>query len=80
MFFTKHGRLSLDESKDSLCDRMEIQIGEIITLKKKHPCGSFQWKVLRVGADFRLKCVGCEHQIMLTRKIVEKNIKKSLKS
>jgi len=59
---------------------MEFQIGEIITLKKKHPCGSHQWEVLRVGADFRLKCVGCEHQIMIPRKIVEKNIRKPLKS
>lgn len=55
---------------------MEFEIGEIITLKKKHPCGSRQWEILRVGADFRLKCIGCEHQIMIGRKNVEKNIRK----
>ncbi|MDY5956529.1 MAG: DUF951 domain-containing protein, partial [Frisingicoccus sp.] len=47
----------------------------IVKLKKKHPCGSFEWEVLRVGADFRLRCVGCDHQIMISRKIVEKNIR-----
>ena len=50
-------------------------VGDIIKMKKKHPCGSFEWEVLRVGADFRLKCVGCGHQIMIARKLVEKNTK-----
>jgi len=54
---------------------MDINVGSIIKLKKQHPCGSHEWEVLRVGADFRLKCVGCGHQIMIARKIVEKNIK-----
>ena len=52
---------------------MEYQIGDIIKLKKPHPCGSSEWEILRVGADFRLKCVGCGHQIMVARKLVEKN-------
>ena len=54
---------------------MEYNIGDIVRLKKKHPCGSFEWKILRVGAEFRLKCMGCEHQIMIARKLVEKNTK-----
>lgn len=54
---------------------MEINVKDIIKLKKKHPCGSFEWEVLRVGADFRLKCTGCGHQIMIPRTTVEKNIK-----
>ena len=54
---------------------MDIQVGDIVKLKKKHPCGSFEWQVLRVGADFRIRCVGCDHQIMISRKIVEKNIR-----
>ena len=49
------------------------EIGDIVRLKKKHPCGSSEWEVLRVGADFRLKCLGCNHQIMIARKLVEKN-------
>lgn len=44
-------------------------------LKKQHPCGSREWEVLRVGADFRLKCLGCGHQIMIARKLLEKNVK-----
>lgn len=54
---------------------MDIQVGNILKLKKQHPCGSFEWEVLRVGADFRLKCKGCDHQIMIARRVLEKNIK-----
>lgn len=54
---------------------MDIQVGDVLKLKKPHPCGSKEWTVLRVGADFRLKCMGCEHQIMIARKLLEKNIK-----
>ncbi len=58
---------------------MDYQIGDIVKLKKKHPCGSYEWEILRVGADFRLKCKGCEHQIMVPRKLVEKNTKELYK-
>lgn len=54
---------------------MDINLGDIVKLKKQHPCGSFEWEVLRVGMDFRLKCLGCGHQVMLPRKQVEKSIK-----
>jgi hypothetical protein len=54
---------------------MDIQIGDVIKLKKQHPCGSKEWEILRIGADFRLKCCGCGHQIMMPRKQVEKSIK-----
>ena len=54
---------------------MDLQIGDVIKLKKQHPCGSSEWEILRVGMDFRLKCMGCEHQVMLSRKQVEKNIR-----
>ena len=54
---------------------MDIQVGNIVKLKKQHPCGSHEWEVLRIGADFRIKCLGCEHQIMIARKLVEKNTK-----
>lgn len=58
---------------------MDIQVGDVIKLKKEHPCGSKEWEVLRIGADFRLKCIGCEHQIMISRKIVEKNLREIVK-
>ena len=53
----------------------KFEIGDIVTLKKAHPCGSKDWEILRVGADFRLKCRGCGHQIMVPRRLVEKNTK-----
>lgn len=56
-------------------EEMDIQVGEVIKMKKPHPCGSKEWKVLRVGMDFRLECMGCGHQIMIARKLVEKNMR-----
>ena len=60
--------------------QMQFELGDIIRLKKKHPCGSSEWEILRVGADFRLKCLGCGHQIMISRKLVEKNVKEIRKN
>jgi hypothetical protein len=54
---------------------IKIDVGDILTLKKPHPCGSHEWEVLRIGQDLRLKCVGCGHQMMIARKNIEKNIK-----
>ena len=54
---------------------MDIQVGDIVKMKKAHPCGSSEWEVLRTGIDFRLKCRGCGHMIMIPRTQVEKNIK-----
>ena len=54
---------------------MEIHVNSIVKLKKQHPCGSYEWKVLREGADFRLQCVGCEHQVMMSRRTLEKSVK-----
>ncbi len=53
---------------------MEYEVGNLVRMKKSHPCGSNQWKILRVGADFKLECIGCGHHIMLPRKKAEKNI------
>ena len=52
---------------------MEYEVGDIVKLKKQHPCGSQEWEILRVGADFRLKCMGCGHQVMMPRRQVEKS-------
>lgn len=54
---------------------MDIRLHDILTMKKTHPCGSRDWEVLRVGADFRLKCLGCGHEVMLPRSRAEKNIR-----
>ena len=55
---------------------MDVRVGDMLTMKKQHPCGSFRWKVLRTGADFRLKCEGCGHEVMGARTRFERNIKK----
>ena len=39
----------------------KFDVGDVIRMKKPHPCGSYEWEILRVGADFRLKCAGCGH-------------------
>lgn len=57
---------------------MEFSIGQVIKMKKSHPCGENRWEILRVGMDFRLKCQGCNRQIMLPRKTVEKGFKSFL--
>lgn len=54
---------------------MDVLVGDILTMKKPHPCGSKQWKVLRTGMDFKLSCVDCGHEVMLPRSKVEKNIR-----
>jgi len=55
---------------------MDVRIGDTLTMKKTHPCGSAEWKVLRIGADFRLRCLGCGHEIMTPRSKAEKSIRK----
>ena len=54
---------------------MDIQVNDILTMKKAHPCGSKEWQVLRTGADFKLRCLGCGHEVMGARSKCEKNIK-----
>ncbi|SBW05056.1 conserved hypothetical protein [uncultured Eubacteriales bacterium] len=58
---------------------MDVQVGDILEMKKPHPCGSKNWQVLRVGMDFRLKCSGCGHELMLPRAKVEHGIKKIIR-
>ena len=54
---------------------MDIRLNDILVMKKNHPCGVNTWRVLRTGADFRLKCTGCGHEVMLPRSKAERNIK-----
>ena len=56
----------------------KIDVGDILTMKKQHPCGSKTWKILRVGMDIKLRCDGCGHELMLPRSRAEKAIKKIL--
>lgn len=58
----------------------KYNIGDIVEFRKEHPCGNKQWEVTRTGADFRVKCQGCLHQVMLPRPKFEKCVKKIIKS
>ena len=58
---------------------MDIELGDILEMKKEHPCGSRRWEVLRVGMDFRLRCEGCSREMMIPRKKAEKAMKKIIR-
>ena len=58
---------------------MEINIDDILVMKKEHPCGGKDFLVLRVGMDFRIRCVKCNREVMVPRQKIEKNIKKVLR-
>lgn len=58
---------------------MDIRLGDVLEMKKQHPCGCKNWLVLRVGMDFRLRCQGCGHEVMLPRSKAEKNLKKIIR-
>ena len=55
---------------------MLLQVGDIIELKKIHPCGEKKFKILRVGSDIRIRCTGCSHELTLPRVKLEKMIRK----
>ena len=54
---------------------MKFYLGDIVRLRKPHPCGSTEWEVMRVGADFRIKCLGCGRVLMISRSRFEKSVK-----
>ncbi len=58
---------------------MDIRLQDLLVMKKAHPCGSKEWLVLRTGMDFRLRCQGCGHEVLLPRSKAEKNIRQILR-
>jgi hypothetical protein len=54
---------------------VDINLGDVVRLKKVHPCGGYEWQVVRVGADIGLKCLKCERRVLLTRSVFERRIK-----
>ena len=54
---------------------MEIKLGDVVRLKKPHPCGSYEWQVVRLGADIRIKCLKCQRRVLLERSIFERRVK-----
>lgn len=60
--------------------RRTYHLDDVVQMKKKHPCGSDEWNVMRVGADFRIKCTGCGRVVMLPRMKFEKSVKRIVSS
>ncbi len=54
---------------------IDFQIGDIVRLRKPHPCGGYDWEIVRLGADIGLKCQTCQHRVLLTRRELEKRVK-----
>ena len=54
---------------------MEITLGDVVRLKKKHPCGSYEWQVVRLGADIGIKCLKCQHHVLLERGVFERRVR-----
>ncbi|MCB0101049.1 MAG: DUF951 domain-containing protein [Anaerolineales bacterium] len=53
----------------------DLQMKDLLRLRKPHPCGSYDWTVVRLGADIGLECKGCQHRVMLTRRELAKRMK-----
>ena len=54
---------------------MDINLGDVVRLKKKHPCGSYEWQIVRLGADIGIKCQGCNRRVLLERHDFERRVK-----
>ena len=54
---------------------VEIKLGDVVRLKKRHPCGSDEWQVVRLGADIGIKCLKCQHRVLLKRSVFERRVK-----
>lgn len=54
---------------------LEIYLDDVVRLRKPHPCGSSEWRVVRLGADIGLKCLGCGRKVLLPRSVLQRRIK-----
>jgi hypothetical protein len=63
-----------------LMQQKTYQLNDEVEMKKQHPCGTNRWKIIRMGADIRIKCMGCQHSVMLPRTEFSKKMKKILLS
>ncbi|WP_338553763.1 DUF951 domain-containing protein [Paenibacillus sp. KS-LC4] len=61
-------------------ERKQFELGDVVQMKKQHPCGSNEMEIIRMGMDIRIKCVGCKHSVLIPRAKFEKNMKKVLRS
>ncbi|WP_308636975.1 DUF951 domain-containing protein [Paenibacillus silvisoli] len=61
-------------------ERKQFELGDVVQMKKQHPCGTNEMEIIRMGMDIRIKCVGCKHSVLIPRAKFEKNMKKVLRS
>ncbi|MBY0009062.1 DUF951 domain-containing protein [Paenibacillus typhae] len=61
-------------------ERKVFELGDIVLMKKPHPCGTNEMEIIRMGMDIRIKCTGCQHSVLIPRAKFEKNLKKVLRS
>jgi hypothetical protein len=54
---------------------LEIKLGDVVRLKKKHPCGGYEWQVVRLGAEIGIECLKCGHRVLLRRSVFERRVK-----
>ncbi len=54
---------------------MEVRLGDVVRLRKMHPCGSYEWRVVRLGADIGITCVKCHRRVLLVRRDFERRVK-----
>lgn len=70
----------MEEGREIRMDKLTaFYVGDVVKMKKKHPCGSDEWEVLRTGADIRMKCLGCDHMVLIERPKFARNVKKIIK-
>ncbi|HEY49050.1 MAG TPA: DUF951 domain-containing protein [Dehalococcoidia bacterium] len=55
---------------------MELKLGDVVKMRKKHPCGSDEWEVVRLGADIGIKCRGCNRRLLLERQVFQRKVQK----
>jgi hypothetical protein len=60
-------------------EKIAFQLGDIVEMKKAHPCGTNEMEIIRMGMDIRVKCVGCKHSVLIPRAKFEKRLKKVLR-
>jgi len=60
-------------------EKKQFQLNDVVEMKKQHPCGTNAWKIIRMGADIRIKCEGCQHSVMIPRNEFEKKMKRLIK-
>ena len=58
---------------------LELSLGDVVRLRKPHPCGGYEWEVVRLGADIGIRCLTCQHKVLLERRDLERRLKTFVK-